>query len=239
MNRSRFPFAQLALVAVLLLAGVGLIGVAAYRTVWPSKPPAPPIDLAAEAEADLEKRGYKPLSGPLKELIEDKKYKGVATQVHPLLGKTAPNLDLVDVDGKRQQVGGGEMKGPVVLVFYYGYHCNHCVSQLFGLNKDLEKFRELGARVIAVSADPPALTRQRYERYGAFDFPVLSDPGNKVAALYGAWRPTKDGEGDLAHATFVIGRDGKVRWANMGDEPFTENRTLLVEVARAEGRLPK
>jgi peroxiredoxin len=127
-------------------------------------------------------------------------------------------------------------EGPVVLVFYYGYTCNHCVSQLFGLSKDIEKFRELGAQVVAVSADPLELTRERYEKYGAFAFPVLSDQGNAVAQKYGTFIPSpKKGEdGDLAHGTFVISRQGKIVWANRGDGPFTENRTLLVEVHRCE-----
>ena len=57
-----------------------------------------------------------------------------------------------------------------------------------------------------------------------------------MAQLYGVFRPDpKGGEGDLMHGTFVIDRKGKIVWINAGDEPFTENRTLLVEIARAEG----
>ena len=52
----------------------------------------------------------------------------------------------------------------MVLVFYYGYHCNHCVGQLFALHDDISKFRELGAEVVAVSADPPEWTRERWDR---------------------------------------------------------------------------
>ena len=37
------------------------------------------------------------------------------------------------------------------------------------------------------------------------------------------------------HGTFVIDRQGKVIWTNRGDSPFTENRTLLHEIARVEG----
>src|SRR5258706_4908681 len=32
--------------------------------------------------------------------------------------------------------------GPIVLVFYYGYHCNHCVGQLFALHDDMQKRSE-------------------------------------------------------------------------------------------------
>ena len=87
-------------------------------------------------------------------------------------------------------------------------------------------------------ADSREHTQKQYKRYGAFDFAVLSDPDKKVARAYGVYWPAKDGqgEGDLLHGTFVITRQGKVAWVNAGDEPFTEDRTLLREIARAEGR---
>jgi hypothetical protein len=36
------------------------------------------------------------------------------------------------------------------------------------------------------------------------------------------------------HGTYVIDRQGRVVWANRGDGPFTENRTLLKEVYKQE-----
>jgi peroxiredoxin Q/BCP len=216
--------------ALLIVLGVGLLGFAGYRALVAPTPPEP--DLAKEANEDLQRRGFAPLSGSLSALVEDDKYDPVPTQVHPLLNQAAPEFTLGDVDGRRWTLRELRADGPVVLVFYYGYTCNHCVSQLFGLNKDLDKFRELGTRVVAVSADPPALTRQRYERYGAFDFVVLSDEGSKVAEAFDVFRRKPDGEGEQSHGTFVIDRAGKVVWANRGEEPFTANRTLLIEVNR-------
>ncbi|MBU6217239.1 MAG: redoxin domain-containing protein, partial [Acidobacteria bacterium] len=221
------PSVWLPLAVVGLAAAASLLAVVFIRSVRPA--PAPEKDLAAEARADLERRKFRPLSGPLQALLTDADYKPIPTQTHPLLGQTAPDFTLDDTDGKLWTLSEKLKDGPVVLVFYYGYNCNHCVSQLFGLNKDIEKFRELGATVVAVSADAPELTRERYKKYGAFAFPVLSDAGNKVAGAYGTFTPSKKpGEdGDLLHGTFVIDRLGRVLWANRGDGPFTENRTLL------------
>jgi peroxiredoxin Q/BCP len=228
------PTLQLAFVGVLLLIGVGFLAVAGYRAWRPRTTP----DLAARAEADLERRGFQPLSEPLQRLLDDKGYKPVPTQPHPLLSLTAPDFTLDGVDGKPWRLADALAKGPVVLVFYYGYHCDHCVSQLFALNKDVAKFRELGVTVVAVSGDAPELTRQRFKKYGAFAFAVLSDPDNKTAQAYGVYRPGKNGqEGDLMHGTFVISRTGKVVWANSGDEPFTEDRTLLLEAAKLKNRI--
>ena len=93
---------------------------------------------------------------------------------------------------------------------------------------------------IAVSADSAELTRERFKQYGAFGFPVLTDPGNKVAQKYAMFEPAKGKmPEDLQHGTFVIGRDGLVHWTQYGYEPFTGNRTLLHEVAQLDNRLPK
>ena len=119
-----------------------------------------------------------------------------------------------------------------MLVFYYGYYCDHCVAQLYAINQDLAYFRELGTQIAAVSADAPDETRAKFAEYkdkgGAFAFPVLSDPGNKVAELYGTFFPFQPGRPELQlHGTFLIDRKGIVRWANTGLSPYTNHRSLL------------
>ena len=150
--------------------------------------------------------------------------------------RPAPDFTLKDVEGKDRSLADYLKTGPVVLVFYYGYHCDHCVSQLFAINKDMEKFRELGVHVVAVSADSIELTRERYKQYGAFKFPVLSDAGNKIAEKYETYTPATEA---LMHGTYVISRQGKIVWTNRGETPFTENRTLIHKVAEIEERLAK
>jgi alkyl hydroperoxide reductase subunit AhpC len=64
-------------------------------------------------------------------------------------------------------------------------------------------------------------------------FPVLSDPGNKVARAYRVLRADR-----LRHATFIIDRQGTIRWVNIGDAPFRRSTSLLSQLALLEGRLP-
>jgi peroxiredoxin len=189
-------------------------------------------DLAAAAQADLAQRNYRPLSAPLTALLTDAKYAAVPTQTHPLLGESAPDFTLPAVLGDDWSLRTALEKGPVVVVFYYGYHCDHCVSQLFGLNQDLAYFTELGAQVVAISGDPTAVTRERFQQYGKFTFPVLSDGDNRVATLYGTYAAgrTPEEPGNQVHGTFVLDRTGRVVWVNRGSGPFTENHTLLREL---------
>jgi len=240
---------HVAFLSLLLAAGLGLAawtGLRAWKpaaSVAPTSPDAP-RNLAEDVRDYLRARKIQPLSGKLDMLLretranKDRVY--VRTQANALLTEPAPDFTLKATDDKSWNLQAQLKKGPVVLIFYYGYNCNHCVSQLFDVNQDVAYFRELGAEVVAISADPVETTRDRYREFGAFGFPVLSDPGNEVARKYAVFTPPPEGKkvGSLMHGTFVIDREGIVQWAYEGDEPFTGNRTLLYKLAELEDRLP-
>src|SRR5437016_2565643 len=103
----------------------------------------------------------------LRELADPKAAFRVETRGHPLLDRAAADCTLPDHRGRPWCLHEQVNRGPVVLVFYLGYGCTACVHHLFELNADLE------AEVVAVSGDSPGLTRQRFQEYGAFRFPVL------------------------------------------------------------------
>lgn len=148
---------------------------------------------------------------------------------HPLVGRAAPSFSLPDADGRPVALDDLLARGPVVLVFYYGESCPHCVNHLSDLDGRLAEYRERGASVVAVSPDAtPGAGR-------GFGFPVLSDPDDAVARRYGVV-PLGESGGPArrAHGTFVIDRAGRVRWATTGPEPFAEHATLLGELGMAE-----
>ena len=122
-----------------------------------------------------------------------------------------------------------------MVVFYYGYWCDHCVSQLFGLQEDLKFFDQINARIVAISPDEPEMTRQRYQEFGKFSFTVLSDLEGEVGTRFGVTDPEVPTDpAGLKHGTFVVDPAGVVRWANVSDEPFFDNQTLLFELERSK-----
>ena len=192
--------------------------------------------IANDAKAYLRSEKTKPLFNPLHEILADEKFVAQESQPHELLGKQAPDFELPDDGGVLVSLKSLLEDGPVVVVFYYGYHCNHCVGQLFGLNEDLPRFVEMGTRVVAISGDPIELTTKRFVEYGRFYFPVLSDKDNRVAQQYGVFQPEAgDNPENLLHGTFVINTDGTVLWTNTGNKPFLDNQTLLTVIARQHG----
>ncbi len=210
---------------LLLVGGTCCVALIVYRSRVPSGADeyglVPTGDVAADAKAFLAAaRGQattKSTDNPLAEQVPS-----------PLVGKLAPDFALPDTDGHQVTLAELRRDGPVIVVFYYGYYCSHCVAQLFALEEDLPKFAKSGAHVIALSADPPETTAARLKQYGRFHFPVLSDRANKVAEAYGVYtRAQGDRAEDLKHATFVIDPSGRITWAVTGDRPFVDNQFLL------------
>lgn len=185
-------------------------------------------DIKKDAEAYLEATKKETLSASLKEILSDSQFEKAETQKHPLLLQQASDFTLPDVEGQPISLASFKNKRPVVLVFYYGYYCSHCVAQLFALEKDLKYFHEMGAEVIAISADTGESTKEKYAKYGKFSFPVLSDTDYRISEAWGVYtRPSDEQAEDLLHGTFVISQAGEVVFANRGQQPFVDNKSLL------------
>lgn len=167
-------------------------------------------------------------------------FAAVPSQQHPLLNQPAPAFSLPD---DRQQLASLQQLGlrrPMVVVFYLGYGCSHCVAQLVSLERDLHYFRELDADIVAISADSPQHTSQRFQQYGRFAFSVLSDENRRVATEWDVFHPATEQSVELMdHGTFIVDRNGQVIWAFRGREPFLDNRSLLQVIAKSQGLLPE
>jgi peroxiredoxin Q/BCP len=230
-RRFKLGLARIAFLMVLPAAGLGLLA----RTLVPNAPFAGTQEGVWEARDYLSGDQVASPSGSLQEILAHPDI--IPTHHHSLLSRRAPDFELADTEGKVWNLRELRDGRAVVLIFYHGYHCVACVRQLFDVNRDLPLFSEVGARVVAISADPPEVTRQRFRQYGPFGFPVLSDPEHKVAQTYGVFARARDGKmaDILRHGTFLIDRAGTVHWVNIGDAPFHRNPALLYQLG---GNLP-
>ena len=192
-----------------------------------------------DAEAFLRAAQSRPLTAALHELLAEQSFASEATQSHPLLNQPAPNFELVNERREQISLSGINLNRPVVVVFYPGYGCSHCVAQLIALDKDLHSFHELDAEIVAISSDSPDQTAQRFREFGRFGFPVLSDADDTMSSAWGVFAPETGGKSeDRKHGTFVVDRNGRVIWAATGYEPFLDNRTLLHVIAESQGLIP-
>lgn len=192
-----------------------------------------------DAEAYLQVVQKQQLTQGLSQILTDTEFQPVASQQHPLLNQVAPRFTLPNDAGESQSFGDLNKERPVVVVFYLGYGCSHCVAQLIALDKDLHYFRELGADIVAISSDEPEHTAERFQEYGRFHFPVLADVDHAVAQSWNVYQPHSEVQDEFSkHGTFIVDGKGHVIWAAMGTEPFLDNKSLLHIIARSQGLLP-
>jgi peroxiredoxin len=154
------------------------------------------------------------------------------------VGDKASAFVLKDPDGK--DVSSAELlsDGPLVLTFYRGVWCPYCNLDIQALQDASPELEKHGARLVAISPQTAANSR-RLIREHKLTFAVLSDPGNEVAAAFGLRFKLpeylidlyKNGfKNDLAvvngdaswtlpmPARFVIGRDGKILYAEVNPD---------------------
>jgi peroxiredoxin len=138
------------------------------------------------------------------------------------------------VDARNHDVSLAECKGrPVLLVFYLGGGCAHCVEQLGLLADHVKDFEAQGIRIVAVSSESADVrTTATAKGRDTFPFTLVADSSLKT---FKAYRAYDDFERMPLHATFLIDGNGKVRWQDISYEPFTDVKFLLAESKRLFG----
>lgn len=126
-------------------------------------------------------------------------------------GQPAPGFTLKDQHG--QAVGLSSYTGhhDVVLVFYPYAFSGVCSAELAAIRDRLDDIVDERTALVAISCDPMFALRVYADRDG-LRFPLLSDfwPHGDVARAYGVF---DDRLGCARRSTFVVDREGLVRWA--------------------------
>jgi peroxiredoxin Q/BCP len=127
-------------------------------------------------------------------------------------GRDAPDFTLRGDDGKEVRLSALRGK-PVVLYFYPKDDTPGCTREACSFRDRKPELAAHGAVVLGVSPDDVASHGRFRDKYG-LNFPLLADPGHKVAETYGAWREkTLYGKKSVGiqRSTFLIDSAGKVR----------------------------
>lgn len=200
----------------------------------------PSGNIRTDAEDYLRAVGFKGQDQDTAQVVAPRDTELPAGQLFPLLDQPAPDFMLSDDQGAQVRLSDLVRKRPLVIVFYLGYGCSHCVAQLFALDKDRHSFQELDADIVAISSDTPEHTAERFREYGRFGFPVLADTDYAVSTQWGVYTPATEEKAEfMLHGTFIVDRNGKVIWGETGREPFLDNKTLLSVIAKSQGSLPE
>lgn len=147
-------------------------------------------------------------------------------------------LDWKLADAAGNEIALADYQGkPVVVIFYLGIGCLHCVEQLEAFAPMAAEFAAAGIELVGISTDGLEQLKQSHERFATsatagkaeFPFPLLSDAALEVFKQY---RCYDDFEQLPLHGTFLIDAQGRVRWQDISYEPFQEPKFLLDEAQR-------
>lgn len=146
------------------------------------------------------------------------------------VGEKAPPFTLPGTGGRDYSLADYAGK-VVVLVFYPGDDTPVCTRQLRTYTEDLTQFEELGAQVLAISAQDVA-SHERFAAKHGLGMPLLADVDKAVAGSYGTLGPL----GFPRRSVFVVDPGGTIRYAHRAIAGLTfrsvDELVRAVEAAR-------
>ncbi len=128
-------------------------------------------------------------------------------------GEKAPLFELPDCDGNPVALKDLLGRGALALYFYPRDMTPGCTTEACDFRDAARRLKALGAQVVGISADSLASHRKFIDKH-RLNFPLLSDPDNRVTQLYGVYKK-KSLYGryfmGIERTTFVIDRAGVIR----------------------------
>jgi peroxiredoxin len=102
----------------------------------------------------------------------------------PEVGEMAIDFELPDDNGDKISLDQLLKEGPVILNFLRGNLCDYCQLHWKALQRSLKEFRRYRATLVGIA--PSLMTVQTVSHENLeLKYSILSDVGNRVAALYG------------------------------------------------------
>lgn len=133
------------------------------------------------------------------------------------VGSQAPAFELKDNHGRTVTLSEFRGEKNVVLLFYPFAFTGVCAGELCALRDELPRFENADTQLLAVSNDSIHTLRVFAEQEG-LEYPLLSDfwPHGEVSRAYGVFDEDK---GCAVRGTFIIDKEGVVRWSVVNGLP--------------------
>jgi len=147
-------------------------------------------------------------------------------------GQQAPDFDLQVTADTRARLADLRGEKNVLLVFHPYSFTGICEAEACDIQDNLERYRDAETEVVFVSCDAwPA--RQAWKKELGHDYTFASDfwPHGAAAQAYGVFDETR---GIATRGTFLIGKDGVVKWA-LVHGPGDRRESLVEESLAAVG----
>ncbi|WP_166442832.1 redoxin domain-containing protein [Phragmitibacter flavus] len=202
------------------------------------KAKAKEVALAKLDSAMQSQPGSVPLTRLAKELrdgVNGEKHvaipKGASDEVERDWAK-APDLELPDKSGTLYTLSQFRGK-PVLVIFFLGQGCAHCVEQLQKFKPQIPAFEKEGIRVVGIGTDSVEKLAEGLGKGPELnpDLPylLLADP--KMDA-FKKWRCYDEFAVEPLHGTFLMDGDGRILWSDISHDPYVHAEFLVGECRR-------
>jgi peroxiredoxin len=143
---------------------------------------------------------------------------------HPLAGLPAPDFEAQNaLRGERVSVPGPPETTVVTVVDFWASWCEACIVAFPSLEALYRRNRDRGVEVIAVSVDEEPRNAIGTVMQYQTSFPVVLDPNGRLQGAYAVSKiPT----------TFVIDRNGLIRWVGRDSEVLEQAVDRLVAITK-------
>lgn len=139
----------------------------------------------------------------------------------PTVGTVAPSFSLASSTGKT--LTNEDLKGKWnVIYFYPGDFTQGCTLEANAFQKDIQKYKDLGANIIGVSVDSVE-KHVDFSKSCNLQFTLLSDPGGVVSNKYGSLIDLGFIGKFSNRQTYIVDPEGKIRYV------FTDVESHLTE----------
>ncbi|MEN0003451.1 MAG: redoxin domain-containing protein, partial [Bacteroidota bacterium] len=122
-----------------------------------------------------------------------------------IIGKKAPNVEAVDVNGQMRSID--EIKAPYIVVYMYNPTCEHCMEQTPKLVSFYQEWKNKGVEVFGIAIDTDDKEWKDYVRKTGMTWPSVYDPTNR--AIYGKYYV------DITPEIYVINPERKIIAKNL------------------------
>jgi len=136
-------------------------------------------------------------------------------------GQKAPDFNALDCNGKKVNLKNFRGKN-VVLYFYPKDDTPGCIKEACSFRDDIQMYKGMDAEVVGVSVDGIESHKKFSNKYG-LNFTLLSDKKKVITKKYGVLKIT----GMAKRTTFLIGKDGKVKYVFKDVKPDGHSKEVL------------
>jgi len=129
----------------------------------------------------------------------------------PAIGAAAPAFELKSVDGKPFSLADAEKSNAYVVLMFIATQCPYSNGYNDRMRDMAAAYAKKGVLFVGINSNNTESVDETaaHAKQHGFGFPVLKDPGNKVADLYDARRTPE---------VYVVGKDGKLLYHGRIDD---------------------